>query len=98
MVEALFAEGSVNEYAVFRLATHVIDALIHGDAVKPTVELGSSLESGKFLIRFEKNLLRQVERIVGVSNNGTDHAFDPVTVAAVELVEYTRLPRLKAGY
>ena len=72
--------------------------MIHGDAVKPTVELGSSLESGKFLIRFEKNLLRQVERIVGVSNNGTDHAFDPVAVAAVKQIECAESARLETGY
>ena len=80
------------------LPAHVIDALVDGNAVKPTVELRRTLETGEFLIRFEKNLLREVERVVWVGNNREDNAVNAVAVTAVEVVEYTGIPRLKAGY
>ena len=87
-MEGFLAERLVNEHAVFRLAAHVINALIHGDAVKPTVELGNSLESGEFLIGFEKDLLREVKRIVGIGNNVENHVMNPVAVTTVKQIEH----------
>ena len=98
MVEVLFAERLINEVAVFGLAAHVIDALVDGDSVEPAIKLRSLLKSGELLIRFEEYLLREVERIVGVGNNGTDHALDPVAVAAVKQIECAESARLETGY
>ena len=97
MVETLFAEGNFNEHVVFRLPTHVIDALIHGDAVKPTVEPGNSLESGEFLKGFEKDLLREVKRIVRIGNNVENHVMNPVAVTTVKQIKHAGFAGLKAS-
>lgn len=68
----------------FRLPAHMINAAIDSNAIEPTVELRGVLVGVETLIGFEENLLREIERIVGVGDNGTDHAVNPVAVAEVK--------------
>ena len=52
IVEGLIGKRLVARHTPCRLPAHVVNALVHGDSVKPTVELGRSFESGEFLVGF----------------------------------------------
>lgn len=78
------------------LPAHEVNALVNGNTVEPTVELGNSLEGIEALVGFEEHFLREVECIVGVGDNGTDDALDPVAVAQIDEIENGGFACLKA--
>ena len=63
MVKNFIGYGLVAKHAMFRPAAHMIDAAIDGNAIEPTVELRSSPEISKPLVRLEKNILCYIESI-----------------------------------
>lgn len=59
-VEGFFAKRLIDDYVMFRLAAHVVDAPIDGDLIEPTVKLRGALEGVKALVGFEKDFLGEV--------------------------------------
>lgn len=97
-VKRFFAKRFIDEHMMFRLAAHVVNAAIDGDAVEPRVELGGAFEDVKALVGFEKHLLGEVERVLGVGDNGEDDAVNAGVVAVIEFVENALIAGLEAGY
>src|SRR5262249_27244571 len=70
-----------------RLAASMIDTEVHGDAVRPGVEAGVTLEAVQALVCLGEGLLRDVERIISVSKHAERERGDLALVALDQLPE-----------
>lgn len=53
-------KGRIDEHAMLGLPAYEVNALVDGNTLEPTVELGSSLEGIEALVGFEEHFLREV--------------------------------------